>query len=95
MGTLAQEMELVVKSMIAEGIGFEEAIRHLEAKYIREVLIRHRANQVKAARDLQMHRNTLNRKIVELRIDLAGIERLCGKRPVGARAHRCRERKMA
>jgi Fis family transcriptional regulator len=85
---LADDLENVVKTMIAEGVGYDEGIQRLEAQYIRQVLIGCRGNQVAAARELGMHRNTLSRSIAEYKIDMDKILRLCGKEPTGARAHK-------
>ena len=75
-----RELESLVIQMQASGITYAEAVREFKKRFILEVLARHRGNQCKAARELQMHRNTLSRTIAELELDPVQI-RLGLKRP--------------
>ena len=59
--------------MYAGGITYTEAVREFRKRFLLEVLTRHRGNQCKAAKDLQVHRNTLSRMIAELAIDPAEL----------------------
>ncbi|MCH7823960.1 MAG: helix-turn-helix domain-containing protein [Acidobacteria bacterium] len=49
--------------MVAGGIRMDEAVRELEAHFLRHVLEKHKGNQSKAARALGIHRNTLRNKM--------------------------------
>jgi DNA-binding NtrC family response regulator len=70
----------LVTQMHSSGIGYEEAVREFKKHYLREVLVAHRGNQCKAAKELGMHRNTLSRTMAELDLSLAEV-RACLKRP--------------
>ncbi len=66
--------------MYAGGITYGEAVREFKKRFLLQVLLEHRGNQCKAAKDLQVHRNTLSRMIAELAIDPAEV-RAGMKRP--------------
>ena len=51
----------LVTQMHSGGIRYEEAVREFKKQFLREVLVAHRGNQCKAAKELGMHRNTLSR----------------------------------
>jgi DNA-binding NtrC family response regulator len=59
--------------MHSTGIPYEEAVREFKRQYLREVLLKHRGNQCKAAEELGMHRNTLSRAMSELDLQLAEV----------------------
>jgi DNA-binding NtrC family response regulator len=59
--------------MHSSGIPYEEAVREFKRQYLREVLLKHRGNQCKAAEELGMHRNTLSRAMSELDLQLAEV----------------------
>jgi len=63
-----QQLEALVTEMVDRGILFAEAKREFEKKFIARVLQRHRGNLSRAAKDLRIHRNTLGKKIDELKI---------------------------
>ena len=56
-------LENLVGEMVAGGIRMDEAVRELEAHFLRRVLEQHKGNQSKAARALGIHRNTLRNKM--------------------------------
>jgi len=62
-------MEALVLQLIDQEIGFEDALVEFERKFIRKVLEKENGNKSKAAITLGIHRNTLSRKIEELRLD--------------------------
>jgi DNA-binding NtrC family response regulator len=70
----------LVTQMHSSGIGYDEAVREFKKHYLREVLVAHRGNQCKAAKEMGMHRNTLSRTMAELGLSLAEV-RACLKRP--------------
>jgi len=76
-----RELDSLVTQMHSSGIPYEEAVREFKRQYLREVLLKHRGNQCKAADELGMHRNTLSRAMSELGLELADV-RLGLKRPV-------------
>jgi Fis family transcriptional regulator len=75
-----RELEYLVTQMRTSGITYDEAVREFKRRFLLEVLVSHRGNQCKAAKELGMHRNTLSRTIAELDIDPAHI-RMGLKRP--------------
>jgi transcriptional regulator with PAS, ATPase and Fis domain len=54
--------------MVEKGILFDDARREFEKRFIARVLQRHRGNVTRAAKDLQIHRNTLGKKIEEYKL---------------------------
>ena len=59
--------ELVTK-MVEKGIHYEDALREFDRRFIVEVIDQCKGNLCKAADTLGVHRNTLSRKIKELKI---------------------------
>jgi DNA-binding NtrC family response regulator len=68
-----RELDSLVTQMHSTGIPYEEAVREFKRQYLREVLLKHRGNQCKAAEELGMHRNTLSRAMSELDLQLAEV----------------------
>ena len=77
---MKRELDSLVAQMYAGGITYAEAVREFRKRFLLEVLAAHRGNQCKAAKDLQVHRNTLSRMVAELAIDPAEV-RAGMKRP--------------
>ena len=65
---MKQQLDTLVSEMIDRGILFSDARREFEKRFIASVLQRHRGNLSRAAKDLQIHRNTLGKKIEEYKI---------------------------
>jgi transcriptional regulator with PAS, ATPase and Fis domain len=63
-----QQLEALVTEMVERGILFSDAKREFEKRFIARVLQRHKGNLSRAAQDLKIHRNTLGKKIEELKI---------------------------
>ena len=59
--------ELVTK-MVEKGIHYEDALREFDRRFIVEVVDKSDGNLCKAADVLGVHRNTLARKIKELKV---------------------------
>jgi len=78
-----RELDSVVTQMHVGGLTYAEAVREFKRRYIQEVLAANKGNQVKAARELAMHRNTLSRTMAELEMDATQIK-MGLKRPVGS-----------
>ena len=70
---MRRELDSLVTQMHSSGIRYEEAVREFKRQYLREVLLKHRGNQCKAAEELGMHRNTLSRAMSELDLQLAEV----------------------
>ena len=58
---MKEQLEKLVLQMYKNGIRYAEAVRQFQSVFILTVLREQRANQVRAAQKLGMHRNTLRR----------------------------------
>jgi Fis family transcriptional regulator len=61
-------LEQLVSQMVEKGIQYEDALREFDRRFIVEVVDKSDGNLSKAADTLGVHRNTLSRKMKELRI---------------------------
>ena len=66
---MKEKLESLVTEMIERRIFLEEALGEFEKKFIQSALTKTGGNQTKAARVLGVHRNTLNRKIVQHKLN--------------------------
>ena len=67
---MRDQLEALVGQMVDRGILFDEAINEFEKRFIRRALDRSKGNQSRAAKLLGIHRNTLSRNIVELKLNV-------------------------
>lgn len=65
---MRERLELLIGDMVKGGILFEDAVGAFERTFILKVLERAGGNMTAAARELRIHRNTLSRKMAELKI---------------------------
>jgi Fis family transcriptional regulator, factor for inversion stimulation protein len=63
-----ERLEHLIGEMVERGILFEDAVGAFERTFISKVLDRADGNLSAAARELRIHRNTLSRKMAELKI---------------------------
>jgi DNA-binding NtrC family response regulator len=63
-----EKLQRLIDEMVDKGIRFPEAAREFERRFITKVLDKSDGNLSKAADALGLHRNTLSRKLTELRI---------------------------
>jgi DNA-binding NtrC family response regulator len=63
-----ERLEHLVGEMVERGILFDDAVGAFERTFIVRVLDRTNGNLSAAARELRIHRNTLSRKMAELKI---------------------------
>jgi DNA-binding NtrC family response regulator len=63
-----ERLSELVGEMVDRGIRFEDAQREFAKHFISHVVTKHQGNLGKAAATLGVHRNTLARKIQELKI---------------------------
>ncbi len=64
-----EKLESLVAEMIDRRIYLDEALDEFEKRFIQTALTKTRGNQTKAAQVLGVHRNTLNRKIVQYKLN--------------------------
>jgi DNA-binding NtrC family response regulator len=65
-------LDRLVGEMVDKGIHYEDALREFQKGFITRVLQRHDFNLGSTARTLGVHRNTLTRKLQELKIKVRG-----------------------
>ena len=63
------KLESLVAEMIERRIYLDEALGEFEKRFIQTALVQTRGNQTKAAQVLGVHRNTLNRKIAQHKLN--------------------------
>ena len=61
-------LEQLVSEMVEKGIHYDDALREFDRRFIAKVMNKTDGNLTKAADTLGVHRNTLSRKIKELKI---------------------------
>jgi DNA-binding NtrC family response regulator len=64
-----EKLESLVAEMIERRIYLDEAVGEFEKRFIQTALTKTRGNQTKAAEVLGVHRNTLNRKIAQHKLN--------------------------
>jgi Fis family transcriptional regulator, factor for inversion stimulation protein len=71
--------------MYRSGTRYSEAVREFQNAFMTAVLREMNGNQVRAARQLGMHRNTLRRNLQELDLDIKSMRAARRRPPVSAR----------
>jgi Fis family transcriptional regulator, factor for inversion stimulation protein len=61
-------LDQLVAEMVARGVHYEDAKREFDKRFITKVIDNTDGNLCRAADKLGVHRNTLSRKIAELKI---------------------------
>lgn len=77
---MKEELERLVLQMYRNGLRYSEAVREFQRTFLATVLRETNANQVRAAKRLGIHRNTLRRQIYELELDVKTL-RVDRRRP--------------
>lgn len=66
---MKEKLETLVAEMVERRIYLGEAVNEFEKRFIQSALSKTEGNQTKAAQILGVHRNTLNRKIVQHKLN--------------------------
>ena len=66
--SMKQKLDELIMEMIEGGIRYPEAKREFEKRFLSRVIEREKGNLSRAARVLHIHRNTLSKKLQELKI---------------------------
>ena len=66
---MKEKLESLVAEMVERRIYLDEAVGEFEKRFIQSALTKTDGNQTKAARILGVHRNTLDRKIVQHKLN--------------------------
>ena len=82
---MKEQLERLVLQMYRSGMQYAEAAREFQKAFIVTVLQETKGNQVRAARALRMHRNTLSRTIRALELDIQPLRAPRRRPPVSAR----------
>jgi DNA-binding NtrC family response regulator len=75
-----EELEQLVLQMYRSGLRYSDAVREFQRTFLATVLREANVNQVRAAKRLGIHRNTLRRQIRELELDIKAL-RVARRRP--------------
>jgi DNA-binding NtrC family response regulator len=65
---LRDRLENLIEDMIEGGIRFPDAKREFEKRFLAQVMERQKGNLSRAAKVLHIHRNTLSKKLHELKL---------------------------
>ena len=82
---MKEELERLVLQMYRSGLRYSEAVREFQRTFLATVLREANANQVRAAKRLGIHRNTLRRQIHELKLDVKSLRMACRRPPLSER----------
>ena len=82
---MKEELEQIVLEMYRSGLPYSEAVREFHKMFLTTVLREENANQVKAAKRLGIHRNTLRRQIEELGLDIKSLIGMRRRPPLSER----------
>ena len=66
---MKDQLDSLINQLIEHNILFEDAVNEFEKRFINKMLEKNNGNLSKAAKDLNIHRNTLSRKIAALKLD--------------------------
>lgn len=66
--SLQEQLRCIIANMIGGHLQFDESVQAFRKEFITSVLLAHKGNQCRAARQLGMHRNTLARTMSGLGI---------------------------
>jgi DNA-binding NtrC family response regulator len=80
-----EQLEKLVLQMYRSGTPYYGAVREFQKAFITAVLREMNGNQVRAARQLGMHRNSLRRNLQELDVDIKSLRVSRRRPPVSAR----------
>lgn len=67
---LKERLDDLVQEMISGGIRFPDAKREFEKRFLAQVMEREKGNLSRAAKVLQIHRNTLSKKLQDLKVPI-------------------------
>jgi len=70
---MKNQLEAIVAQFYKGGCSYANAVLEFKKCFISTVLRENRGNQIKAARELGIHRNSLRRTITQLEVDVAAL----------------------
>lgn len=66
---MKDQLDALINQLIEHDILFEDAVGEFEKRFIKKTLEKHNGNLSRAAKALQIHRNTLSKKVAALNLD--------------------------
>ncbi len=84
---MQQQLEDLVREMRRRGTPYQEAVDEFKKAFLSVVLRANNGNQSKSAKQLGVHRNTLTRTVLAMRIDLQAMRPSVRRRPPQAELH--------
>ena len=78
---MKQQLEDLVREMRRRGISYEQGVDEFKKTFLCTVLRANNGNQSKSAKQLGVHRNTLTRTVLAMRIDLKAMRPSARRRP--------------
>jgi Fis family transcriptional regulator, factor for inversion stimulation protein len=78
---MKQQLEDLVREMRRRGTPYQEAVDEFKKAFLSVVLRANDGNQSKSAKQLGVHRNTLTRTVLAMRIDLRAMRPSAKRRP--------------
>jgi Fis family transcriptional regulator len=81
---LKEQLEKLVLTMYRSGIKYSEAVEEFQKVFLLTVLRENQGNQVRAARELRVHRNTLMRAAQAFGLDIRQLRGIRRRPPVKA-----------
>ena len=67
---MKEDLEQIVLEMFRSGLHYSEAVREFQKTFLAIALREANGNQLRAAKKLGIHRNTLRRQLEELGLDI-------------------------
>lgn len=92
---MKEQLDKLVLQMYRSGASYPEAVREFQKAFIIAVLRDVNGNQVRAAKQLGMHRNTLRRNLLELNVDMKAVRFSRRRPPVSSGLSPLRDKKAA
>jgi DNA-binding NtrC family response regulator len=80
---MSENFESLIEHLLGNGFFLEEAIELIEKTLIARALERTRGNQTAASKMLGIHRNTLQRKIVQYQLSARQRRKTAAREPGG------------
>jgi DNA-binding NtrC family response regulator len=84
---MKQQLEDLVREMRRRGTPYDQAVDEFKKAFLSVVLRANNGNQSKSAKQLGLHRNTLTRTVLAMRIDLRAMRPSARRRPPQAELH--------
>ena len=70
---MKEDLEQIVLKMFRSGLQYSEAVREFQKTFLAIALREANGNQLRAAKKLGIHRNTLRRQLEELGLDIKSL----------------------